>query len=102
MTVPATGQNPLLAFDHYVATELGYDAVSLAYSRNGGAYTGVPSAAYVFNEPTVPALPARPGQRAEHQPPRRRTGVDGHRRGPEQGHLGHLAGLAHRSRSGCR
>jgi Zn-dependent metalloprotease/uncharacterized membrane protein len=61
VTVPATGTAPLLSFDHYVATEVGYDGVSLAYSRNGGAFTAVPSSAYVFNAPTVAALPLDPG-----------------------------------------
>ena len=97
VTVPATGQNPLLAFDHYVATELVYDGVSVAYSRNGGAFAAVPASAYVFNAPTEDELPARPGQRAEHQPARRLAGVDRYRRGPEQGHLGSDPGLADRS-----
>lgn len=40
---------PRLAFDHYVATEGGWDGGNLKISINGGAYTVVPASAYTFN-----------------------------------------------------
>ncbi len=43
------GAAPKLAFDHYVATEFGYDGGNLEISVDGGAYTLVPAAAYTFN-----------------------------------------------------
>jgi Zn-dependent metalloprotease len=38
-----------LVFDHYVASEGGYDGGNVKISVNGGAFTVVPTAAYVFN-----------------------------------------------------
>lgn len=38
-----------LVFDHYVATELGWDGGNLKMSVNGGAYSVVPAAAFTFN-----------------------------------------------------
>lgn len=38
-----------LVFDHYVATELGWDGGNLKMSVNGGAYSVVPPAAFTFN-----------------------------------------------------
>jgi hypothetical protein len=38
-----------ITFDHYVATEAGWDGGNLKISINGGAYTVVPSSAYKFN-----------------------------------------------------
>jgi Zn-dependent metalloprotease len=38
-----------LAFDHYVATEAGWDGGNLKISINGGPYILVPSSAYTFN-----------------------------------------------------
>ena len=42
-------QVPHLAFDHWVATELGWDGGNLKISVNGGVWTVVPSSAYSFN-----------------------------------------------------
>jgi Zn-dependent metalloprotease len=41
--------NPRLTFEHYAATEAGWDGGNLKISINGGAYTLVPSSAYTFN-----------------------------------------------------
>jgi Zn-dependent metalloprotease len=38
-----------LAFDHYVATETGFDGGNLKISVNGGPYVLVPASAYTFN-----------------------------------------------------
>lgn len=38
-----------LAFDHYVATEAGWDGGNLKISINGGPYITVPTSAYTFN-----------------------------------------------------
>jgi Zn-dependent metalloprotease len=47
------GQNrsPRLSFEHYVATEATYDGGNVKASVNGGPFTVIPAAAYVFNKP---------------------------------------------------
>jgi Zn-dependent metalloprotease len=40
---------PRLSFEHYVATEAGWDGGNLRISINGGPYTLVPSSAFTFN-----------------------------------------------------
>lgn len=47
--IPMDYAPPRLAFDHYVATEAGWDGGNLKLSINGGPYTVVPLAAYTFN-----------------------------------------------------
>lgn len=41
--------SPRLTFEHYAATELGWDGGNLKISINGGPYVIVPSSAYIFN-----------------------------------------------------
>lgn len=41
--------SPRLTFEHYAATEAGWDGGNLKISINGGAYVVVPSSAYSFN-----------------------------------------------------
>src|SRR5262249_27830279 len=48
ITVPAT-PGPKLTFEHYVATEAGWDGGNVQFSLNGGAWTLVPAAAFVYN-----------------------------------------------------
>jgi hypothetical protein len=60
VTMPAKLTSPTLTFDHYVATEFGWDGGNVKISINGGAFTLIPTAAYVFNEPNT-ALAAAPG-----------------------------------------
>ncbi|MDT0203345.1 M4 family metallopeptidase [Nocardioides sp. AE5] len=48
--VPA-GVTPLVSFDHYVATEGGWDGGVVRLSVNGGDFETVPSSAYVVNAP---------------------------------------------------
>lgn len=43
------GEVPHVAFNHWVATEAGWDGGNLKVSVNGGPWTVVPSAAYSFN-----------------------------------------------------
>ncbi|MDO9455332.1 M4 family metallopeptidase, partial [Nocardioides sp.] len=47
-TIP-TGSSARVTFDHYVATEAGYDGGNVKTSLNGGAFTTVPAAAFLFN-----------------------------------------------------
>lgn len=48
--VTTTGQqNPLLIFDHYVATEADWDGGNLKISVNGGVFQTVPGSAFQFN-----------------------------------------------------
>ncbi|MCP4662334.1 MAG: hypothetical protein GY856_43605 [bacterium] len=59
ITLPA-GVPPHVAFDHWVATEAGYDGGNLKVSVNGGPWTLVPGSAYAFNAYTD-TLAAPPG-----------------------------------------
>jgi cysteine-rich repeat protein len=45
----AVGAPPHVAFDHWVATETGWDGGNLKVSVNGGPWTLVPGSAYSFN-----------------------------------------------------
>ena len=48
--IPATNTlSPRLTFEHYAATEAGWDGGNLKISINGGPYVLVPSSAYTFN-----------------------------------------------------
>jgi Zn-dependent metalloprotease len=50
ISVPAAAiLSPRLTFQHYVATELGWDGGNLKISVNGGPFTVVPASAFVFN-----------------------------------------------------
>ena len=51
ITIPSniTDGQARLAFDHYVATEAGWDGGNLKISINGGPYMTVPASAYTFN-----------------------------------------------------
>lgn len=40
-----------LTFDHYVATEFGWDGGNVKVSVNGGPFEAIPSSAYIFNPP---------------------------------------------------
>ena len=50
MTYPA-GTAPTLSFDHYVATESGWDGGNVKVSVKGAPFTLVPTEAYSFNAP---------------------------------------------------
>ena len=55
---PTACGRPKLTFEHYVATEIGYDGGNVKMSINGGAFTAIPAAAYLYNEPTTLTRPA--------------------------------------------
>ncbi|WP_122817880.1 M4 family metallopeptidase [Nocardioides pantholopis] len=72
-----TGQAPKLLFDHYVATEVGYDGGNVKVSVNGGAFAVVPAAAYVFNGPNATIITAAAGNTNPLAGERGWTGTDG-------------------------
>lgn len=50
IVIPASSlTTPRLAFDHYVATEAGWDGGNLKISINGGVFSLVPASAFTFN-----------------------------------------------------
>lgn len=49
IVIPGSAAMPRLAFDHWVATELGWDGGNLKISVNGGAFNLAPGSAYTFN-----------------------------------------------------
>ncbi len=58
MQLPDSLRSAKLTFEHYVATEIGYDGGNVKMSINGGAFTAIPAAAYLYNEPTTLTGPA--------------------------------------------
>jgi Zn-dependent metalloprotease len=58
VTLPATLTAPKMSFEHYVATEIGYDGGNVKVSINDGPFTAIPASAYVFNKPTTLTGPA--------------------------------------------
>lgn len=78
VNVPAaTTAPPRLAFDHYVATELGWDGGNLKMSRNGGPFTLVPQAAFTFNPYNVALQTAGAGNTNPLAGQRAFSGTDG-------------------------
>ncbi len=52
ISLPGAGfKTPWLTFDHYMATEPGFDGGNVKVSINGGAWTLPPAGAYTFNAP---------------------------------------------------
>jgi Zn-dependent metalloprotease len=51
--LPDSLRSAKLTFEHYVATEIGYDGGNAKMSINGGAFTAIPAAAYLYNKPTT-------------------------------------------------
>jgi hypothetical protein len=49
IALPSTVNAPKLTFDHYVATEFGYDGGNVKVSVNQGAFTQVPASAFLHN-----------------------------------------------------
>ncbi len=60
IALPA-GEVPRVAFDHWVATEAGWDGGNLEVSVNGGAFIQVPGSAYDFNAYNGALSPASAG-----------------------------------------
>ena len=61
IVVPAFAPKPLLTFDHYVATEAGWDGGNLKISVNGGAYTLVAPEDFTFNPYNTVLVPPGAG-----------------------------------------
>ncbi len=49
ITIPATASNLRMSFDHYIATEAGWDGGNLKISVNGGAWLVVRAADFIYN-----------------------------------------------------
>ena len=49
ITLPAHASQAMLVFDHYVATEDGWDGGNLKISVNDGPWDLIPSSAFIFN-----------------------------------------------------
>ncbi len=81
----ATSVVPRLTFDHYVATEAGWDGGNVKISVNGGPYTIVPDAAYTFNPPNATLNTAAAGNTNPLQGQRGWTGTDGGKNGGSWG-----------------
>ncbi len=58
MQLPDSLRSAKLTFEHYVATEIGYDGGNVKMSLNGGPFTAVPAEAFLYNEPTTLTGPA--------------------------------------------
>ncbi|CUS03509.2 Thermolysin metallopeptidase [Candidatus Promineifilum breve] len=58
INIPTGVTTPTLTFDHYVATEGGWDGGNLKISVNGGDYSLVPAAAFTFNDYNATLLTA--------------------------------------------
>ncbi|MBA3309870.1 MAG: M4 family metallopeptidase [Nocardioidaceae bacterium] len=51
IVVNDVGSNVVLNFDHYVATEAGWDGGNVKVSVDGGGFQVIPASAYTFNKP---------------------------------------------------
>jgi len=60
IAVPNSGPSPRVVFDHWVATEAGWDGGNVKISVNGGAWQLIPAAAFTFNDYNA-LLNAAPG-----------------------------------------
>ena len=62
ITLPnAANLSPRLTFEHYFATELGWDGGNVKISVNGGAFIVVPASAFIFNPYNATINPAAAG-----------------------------------------
>ncbi|MDN5893731.1 MAG: M4 family metallopeptidase [Nocardioides sp.] len=53
ITVPEDGVQPVVSFDHYVATESGWDGGAVRVKVNDGEFTVAPADAYLANGPNM-------------------------------------------------
>jgi Zn-dependent metalloprotease len=51
ITIPDGTSAPRMSFQHYIATETGYDGGNVQLSINGGSFAPIEAAAYTFNAP---------------------------------------------------
>jgi Zn-dependent metalloprotease/Ca2+-binding RTX toxin-like protein len=73
----ASSATTSLTFDHYVATEAGWDGGNVKISVNGGPFTIVPDAAYTFNPYNATLQTAAAGNTNPLQGQRAWSGTDG-------------------------
>jgi hypothetical protein len=77
ITVPASAGVPRVSFDHWVATEFGWDGGNVKVSVNGGPWTLVPSTAFEFNPYSAALNPAGAGNTNPLEGEAAFTGTDG-------------------------
>ncbi|WP_310528951.1 M4 family metallopeptidase [Nocardioides sp.] len=58
VALPSGGASPRLTFEHYVATESGFDGANVSVSVNNGPFEVIPADAYAFNGPNAVLDPA--------------------------------------------
>jgi hypothetical protein len=58
---PRRTESIRLSFDHYVATEFGFDGGNVSISVNGGAYQVIPATAFLFNAYNTTLVPPQGG-----------------------------------------
>ncbi|MCV2355243.1 M4 family metallopeptidase [Paucibacter sp. B2R-40] len=94
ITIPAGSADVKLTFDHYVATESGYDGGNIKASVNGGAWTLVPAGSFLYN-PYNMTMAAAPGNDSPLAGQAGFSGTDGGSLGGSWGRsIVNLAGLA--------
>ncbi|MDQ3131261.1 MAG: M4 family metallopeptidase, partial [Acidobacteriota bacterium] len=72
-----TVTNPTFSFDHWIALESGYDGAQLLISVNGGAFTLVPQANFLYNAHNTTLVTAGGGNDNPRASQRAWTGADG-------------------------
>jgi Zn-dependent metalloprotease len=55
--LPASGNVPRVSFDHWVATEAGWDGGNVKVSVNGGPYAVIPASAFIYNAYNTTLIP---------------------------------------------
>ncbi|HET8692512.1 MAG TPA: M4 family metallopeptidase [Steroidobacteraceae bacterium] len=58
LQLPANGNAPRISFEHWVATEAGWDGGNVKISVNGGPYTVIPQAAFIYNPHNATLIPS--------------------------------------------
>ncbi|MCP9486894.1 MAG: M4 family metallopeptidase [Gaiellaceae bacterium MAG52_C11] len=62
INLPTRGGTTMrMVFDHYIATEFGFDGGNVKISVNGGPFTVVPASAFLFNGPNTTLVTADAG-----------------------------------------
>jgi Zn-dependent metalloprotease len=77
ITVPSTAPAPRVVFDHWVATEAGWDGGNVKISVNGGAWQLLPDAAFIYNAYNATLFTAGQGNSNPIAGQRAFTGSDG-------------------------
>ncbi|MGB7925959.1 MAG: M4 family metallopeptidase [Pyrinomonadaceae bacterium] len=77
ISIPSTVTAPTLRFKHWVATETGFDGGQLLVSVDGGAYSLVPQAAFIYNAHNLVLTSAGGGNTNPRAGQRAWSGTDG-------------------------